>query len=452
MTAKDDGFLQAADFLGRRLVRDALWAGPRCNWLGDSMEFVDNAWSVVHRALGPDFYGGTSGVALFLARLHQLTGERLFKVTAEGAATHALERAADIPVPGRLAFYGGWTGIAYALAEVGNLLDNGTLVARALALMDEVERDPGSSSGLDVIGGSAGAIPPLIGFHRRYDCERMLPLAVRLGEHLLTAARRSDAGWSWNTLEGQSQHDLTGFSHGAAGIAWALLELYAETGRTEFRDAAEQGFAYERQWFSNEQENWPDLRSMPGANPGGTAASFAMAWCHGAPGIGLSRLRGFEILKQEILKHEAQAAIRTSTRALDHAANAPQADFTLCHGRAGIAELLVYAGEALDDDASRAKAQAVGRQGLESFLAKSLPWPCGVPGGGETPNLMLGLAGIGYFYLRLYDPEKVTSVLLVRPPARAIERRRNRPSRGASRQRRADAGPRRHTRSTVSAP
>jgi hypothetical protein len=29
-------------------------------------------------------------------------------------------------------------------------------------------------------------------------------------------------------------------------------------------------------------------------------------------------------------------------------------------------------------------------------------WPCGISGG-QTPNLMLGLAGIGYFYLRLYD-------------------------------------------------
>ena len=59
--------------------------------------------------------------------------------------------------------------------------------------------------------------------------------------------------------------------------------------------------------------------------------------------------------------------------------------------------------------------QALGRQGIESFARHDLPWPCGVPGGGETPNLMLGLAGIGYFYLRLYDPGRFRSVLLLRP-------------------------------------
>ena len=32
----------------------------------------------------------------------------------------------------------------------------------------------------------------------------------------------------------------------------------------------------------------------------------------------------------------------------------------------------------------------------------------------ETPSLMLGTAGIAYFYLRLYDPCQVPSVLILR--------------------------------------
>jgi lantibiotic biosynthesis protein len=34
--------------------------------------------------------------------------------------------------------------------------------------------------------------------------------------------------------------------------------------------------------------------------------------------------------------------------------------------------------------------------------------------GGETPGLMLGLAGIGYSYLRLCDPA-IPSILIVQP-------------------------------------
>jgi lantibiotic modifying enzyme len=47
---------------------------------------------------------------------------------------------------------------------------------------------------------------------------------------------------------------------------------------------------------------------------------------------------------------------------------------------------------------------------MERYARTGVSWPCGTHSG-ETPNLMLGLAGIGYFYLRLAVPQ-VPSVLL----------------------------------------
>ena len=423
--ARDEAFLETAAFLGRRLCRDALWAGERCNWLGNSMEFVEGAWSVVHRALGPDLYGGTSGIALFLARLHRLTGEPLFRATAEGAIAHALSRAEEISPTSRIAFYAGWTGIAHALAAAGDALEAPRSVDKAYGLIAAAARDAGPSPGLDVVGGAAGAIPALIDLNRRGYGDDLIAIAFRLGEHLLATARKSDAGWSWNTLEGQTTRDLTGFSHGTAGIAWALLELFAATDEARFRDAAERGFAYERQWFSPEHENWPDFRSMATPAAGGDTLNYAMAWCHGAPGIGLSRLRAHELLGSDTARREAEAAIRTTTRVMSHPALGPQSDFTLCHGRAGNAELLIYAAEAIGDEGARTAAEAVGRQGIEAFRRNDLPWPCGVPGGGKSPSLMLGLAGIGYFYLRLHDPVTVPSILIVKPRAMAPRRDRD---------------------------
>jgi lantibiotic modifying enzyme len=62
--------------------------------------------------------------------------------------------------------------------------------------------------------------------------------------------------------------------------------------------------------------------------------------------------------------------------------------------------------------------EQVGEQGIEKIEHQDLRWPCGVTDGDETPNLMLGTAGIGYFYLRLYDPGNVPSVLILPVPAR----------------------------------
>ena len=49
-------------------------------------------------------------------------------------------------------------------------------------------------------------------------------------------------------------------------------------------------------------------------------------------------------------------------------------------------------------------------------------WLCGVPNGTTTPGLMPGLAGIGYNLLRLADPGRVPSILLVEPPSAGTRR------------------------------
>lgn len=407
----DEAFLDVAAVLGRRLCRDALWAGERCNWLGDSIEFIDGNWSVAHRSLGCDLYQGTSGIALYLAALYRLTAEPALRTTALGALAHAHGQAQKIPVGHRSGLYTGWTGIAYATALAGESFGDQALVDKACDML--VEATAGEDDvALDVLAGAAGALVALIGLQRltRRD---LMTIARRLGERILAQAKRGEGGWSWGSHAGHAQRDLTGLSHGAGGIAWALLELTAATGETRFREAAEHGFAYERHCFSKPHENWPDFRSD---DPSSTRQpGYMVAWCHGAAGIGLSRLRAYELTGDPAARDEAEIAMRTTMRTLTDPNAGPQFDFTLCHGRAGHAELFLTAAEVLGDQTARGVAEGVGRYGVETYRRKDVPWPCGVPGGGETPNLMLGLAGIGHFYLRLYDREHVTSVLIPQP-------------------------------------
>src|SRR5579864_1676817 len=127
-------FLETAISIGARLCRGAIWDGPRCNWLGDSMEFESNNWTVVHRAFGPELYNGTSGIALFLARLYHMTGEKPFKTAAIGAALQAQSCAGQIPAAARIGFYSGQTGIAYTLLELADLLEMEDFVHPTFAL------------------------------------------------------------------------------------------------------------------------------------------------------------------------------------------------------------------------------------------------------------------------------------------------------------------------------
>ncbi len=390
MSAQVGGFLDAADFIAARLCRDAVWAGGRCNWLGDSMEFVGGQWAVAHRAFGPDLYSGTSGVALSLAEAYAVTGEALFRETAVGGARQALSRLEELPAQTRTGFYTGHTGIGYALTRIGELIGGQEFVDRGLEIVEALIAFEPDERATDVLAGSAGAVPALLHLRSKYDREPLLELARRHGEFLIGAARKTPTGWSWNTLNipaEQRTQDLNGFSHGAAGISWALLELWKATGEEKFRVAAEQGFAYERQWFDPRQENWPDFRGLydTWGSGGGNQPGFMAAWCHGAPGIGLSRVRVYELTGQEVYRREAEAALRCTGRTLAAPTAPGQANYSLCHGSAGNADLLVYASRVFGDDSHQRLAEQVGLAAVEQYRKTFSPWPCGVLQGGETP-------------------------------------------------------------------
>jgi lantibiotic modifying enzyme len=406
-------FLDVAWSIGTRLCRDAIWDGGRCNWLGDSMEAHAGEWKVAHKSFGPDLYSGTSGIALFLAQLHRCRPDEVIAQTAHGAFRQALSRAGEIPAEMRHALYSGWIGIALALLDAARLLADPSLKREALRLVDDQLGHEVAPASLDVISGAAGAILGLSAIDGRLGGDRYLGEARRLGDHLLVHARCGDEGWSWQTLPplGPEQKDLTGYSHGTAGIALGLLELFVRTGDSRFLEGALGGFAYERRHFSAEQQNWPDFRSFASPNP--RQPGYSLAWCHGAPGIGLSRLRAFALTADETYRREAESALGGTYRPL---AMPSAADgYSLCHGLGGNAELFILAADTLGEERYRAVADAIGDRGIQSVHLNRNPWPCGVVSGGETPNLMLGTAGIGYFYLRLYDSRAVPSVLLPQP-------------------------------------
>jgi hypothetical protein len=75
---------------------------------------------------------------------------------------------------------------------------------------------------------------------------------------------------------------------------------------------------------------------------------------------------------------------------------------------------LLQAGS-IDGVSTRSTGEYVGRAGREIYGNGDVPWPCGIRGAGETPGLMLGLSGIGDFYLALDDPLPRPTYLMVDP-------------------------------------
>ncbi|XCN71475.1 MAG: lanthionine synthetase LanC family protein [Candidatus Electrothrix aestuarii] len=380
------------------------------------MEPVNNKWINSYRSFGAELYSGTAGIALFLARLYAFTNDNLQKRVLEGAVNNSLNGFDNIEGFIRHAFYSGITGIAHSLIDIGEILGNEELIHKSiegLTTLKNVELDP---MGLDVISGSAGAIPALIDIAVRYKRDDILELAVMHGEHLLKHAQKSEKGTSWDTMRVENQKNLTGYSHGVSGIVVALLELYQKVNDKRFHEAALEGLRYERNLFSKEHGNWPDLRIMNPEKPS-TEPAYNMAWCHGAPGIGIARLRIYFLLdKDPEVKKELESAIQTTITPLQYPVSQGQGNYSLCHGNCGNAELMLLSDDLLGKRPElRQVAEAVGLNGINQRGNQDLPWECGVMNAGEAPNLLLGIAGIGYYYLRLYDSKKVPSILIVLP-------------------------------------
>jgi len=263
----------------------------------------------------------------------------------------------------------------------------------------------------DILTGSAGAIAALIVLSDILERPTLLELAAQLGDDLVLNAEIGRGGYSWPAAGDQDRrykHNLTGLSHGAAGIGYALLELSAITGEGRYRQAAEAAFAYEQACFRRQEGNWPDFRQS-----GPTRC--AVAWCHGAPGIGLTRLHALRRLDNVDIAEQASVALDTTAARLSAAPAQDLTNFCLCHGACGLAEILLE-GDQLHGERSAAwkrTAYQVALDGMAAHSSDEGSWPCGL-GREESPSFMLGTAGIGYFYLRLADPFVPSMLLLQR--------------------------------------
>ena len=419
--------LKIAQNIGAHLAKEAIWYKDRCNWVGSEVVPFGGHFQTVKRSFGNEVYSGLAGIALFLARLNARQPDDVIGHTLDGALNNILTTF-DENLPG-FGFYSGKLGIYYTLEKIGQLLNRDELITFGLQGIYQLMDVPLQDFEIDVVSGAAGVIPALLQLYQQYNDERLLQLAKKCGDFLLDKARKDTTNNCvyWTTIE--TQQGLTGFSHGAAGIALALLELYMATQETKYWESALGGFNYERRWFNPQQGNWPDLRNYDHNKPNEIVCGHA--WCHGAPGIALSRLRAYELVNAQeyYFKQEAEIALDTTYQQIKQelANTATRNNYSLCHGLAGNAYSLLLGGLQLNKPHYVQLAQQVGLAGIKMYDQTNTAWPSGVndPSGKtvgqeETPGLMLGLAGTGMFYMSLANIEDMDNVLITGPKVQEI--------------------------------
>lgn len=401
-----------AQRIGARVADDALRAEGAATWM--TLALLNDAEHANVQRIGTGLYDGILGVATYL---HE-SGQHALATAALSPLLDELISGDAARVRRQLLTVGlGWSGAGGYLRALRWLRHQGWLepsradeaVAAVLTTLSPAMFT--QDRWLDVMNGTAGLVVPLAAEISQarsgsgVDAVALAQLETLLAaaaEHLL-AHQRDDGGWT--TLPGRAP--LTGYAHGASGIALALVVAHLSLGEQRYLDAALQGLAYEAATFDPAAGNWPDFRDT-------ARSGFMLGWCAGAPGIALTRMRLVQLLPDhpaaEQWAKEMEVAARTTAEVgmleRDH----------VCCGNFGRVAILQALGHEHGRDDWLAAASGL-RNRVVAQAGRGLPRPfLGIPEfpastgrepGVDTghapkrevlavPGLMTGLAGQGW--------------------------------------------------------
>lgn len=409
-SVNSEQLLASADTIAQEISSRAITeADGSVSWIG--LSYIPNVERFQLQPLDESLYNGNCGIALFLAALDYLRSSSQYRHLTLGALQYTCKvlQSDNADLTQRFAkkiSIGGADGlgsIIYSLVKISYFLKEPALIEDAQGFANLITPELiAADQQLDVMGGAAGAILGLLALYHKTGEQAVLDKAVACGQHLLEhRISINGSPKAWKSFEDKP---LTGFSHGAAGIAYALLRLYSVTQDSNYLEAACDGIAYERSVFSTRASNWPDFRSFNQQNgqPG-----FMVGWCHGATGIGLGRLGGLSILQTDEIHQDIEVALQTTQKyglqGVDH----------LCCGHLGRCEVLLLGAEKL----SRPELLTMAQQRAAWVLARAklaggYQLFANLPNHVFNPGFFQGTAGIGYELLRLAHPEALPSVLL----------------------------------------
>lgn len=361
-----------------------------CLHLNNTFEwqnFEPNGDLLELRILGDSFYSGKLGIAFFLSAISKYKETSIYDTTITTVLQNSIDKIlSENKEEIDISFGTGISGLIYTLMQV-DLKKYVKTIDRLLDFIDE--KTIHGDTTFDILKGTAGCLAVLCTLYEKTKGQKALDKCVLIGEYLLKNRVITHSGYkSWKTI---SEVPLTGFSHGASGISHALLQLYKITKSVKYQNASYEALAYENTSFDTEKSNWQDLRAPQ--------KMFQNCWCHGATGIGLSRLQAYEIMKNEHLKIDIDRVMKSyeviQKPGIDH----------YCCGNAGRIDFLIEKYQYDKDEQSKAYLDMLLLEVLNNKNKSGYFNTYNTPNiSMENPSLFLGISGIGYVLLRAIDP------------------------------------------------
>lgn len=354
-------------------------------------------WQI--QPLGPYLYDGYAGLDIFFWAFYVTTGNDRARQVANLVDNELFRHTDDITTThtGRMN-YGAFIGEAsfvYTYLVLHKLTHNPKYLNYAQRHASVLSKCVENSQEEDILFGRAGTLIILVRLYQTTLKKQYITIANQLADILIQKQRQNGG---WQSLE--EEDPLTGFAHGAAGIMYALTELYRVHPRGDIPPCIHKALLFEKSQYVPSVGNWKDNRR------GVPSSHYMTAWCNGASGIMLSRLK----MKSTFSEPIASLLDIDILNSLKVTLSTFFKSDCLCHGNLGNYEILKEYLREHNDDCT------VGQ--VDQFLyyvLQSMENGKGLDDqpplyGYRHPGFMTGLAGIGYALLRVSN-ESLPNIL-----------------------------------------
>lgn len=392
----DNFLIESTKKIGDMLISKAIFheKTKTINWLDIQNTFP--TWTIGSQ--GIFLYNGLAGNAIFFSSLYLATRDiRYQEILCKILHTIVL----DIDKINNISSsaFNGMISIAYFYAFLYRQTEDKNMLQQSIDIINECKEKIFQNTSYDIIDGLSGILVVILNIFELSKDIELEDLSIKIGKDIITNIQ-IEKGIAYWKKGNDDELMISGFSHGLAGVSYALGKLYKITNYKKHISLIDNLIKIENNYYNGDIENWIDLRNEDTLS----LNDSPIHWCHGATGIGLSRLKNKDLIDTSDDIDKALETVKKNGLYRD--------SDCLCHGNLGNIELLLEAYKENNDISLYNKA-IIRVNEIIKENEKGQKYKNGVGQNFDSVNFMLGLSGIGYEFLRLANPEKYPSVLLL---------------------------------------
>lgn len=317
-----------------RLIEEAIWNDDKTEVSWCQINFNAEKNMVWHMTpMNMYLYNGLAGMLLIFYELNQSRKEQkiieIYKTIKNMlfAYTEGGRRSLESIQSNLIGMYDGESSIIYTYLILYQQSKDKQYLYYAEEHSTIVEQLIDKSQKYDLLSGNAGAAQVLLKLYEVSGKNKYLTLAEKAITRLQEHKEKQNQGIGWRIRE--DIPPMSGMAHGNAGILMPVFTLWKKTGKEKYKQLAEEIWEYEESLYDVDIGNWIDVRNTEKC--GGEVG--AMAWCHGAAGILLSRLYCNELTDAKLWKERFAKDINRAYKILKK--YWIRDSWSLCHGICG---------------------------------------------------------------------------------------------------------------------